>query len=101
MSPVTDTTRKTLIVPGADAGPATPSPELGEVRPWWRDVIACPACGGHLEQVSRCVKCGIDFRDESGTPVLIAENAVAQVAFSFPQKRSVKTDAERTRYLRY
>jgi SAM-dependent methyltransferase len=54
-----------------------------------------------LASADECRSCGLTFERDSGTPVLIARNAVAEVAFRFPQQRSEKTDAQRLQYVRY
>jgi SAM-dependent methyltransferase len=48
-----------------------------------------------------CEACGRAFGTDDGTPLLIAEDAVAEVSFRFPQRNSAKSDACRAQYIRY
>jgi SAM-dependent methyltransferase len=80
---------------------ASEVPNLVNAVQWWAQSLACPACRQPLACADECRGCGLTFERDSGTPVLIARDAVAEVAFRFPQQRSEKSDAQRLQYVRY
>jgi uncharacterized protein YbaR (Trm112 family) len=55
------------------------------IEPWLRDILRCPACGGHLldhqdapsSQVNGliCADCRLLYRIDDGIPVLLVDEA--------------------------
>ncbi len=65
----------------------------GLTEPWWRSVLACPACHTRLDQLARCGVCGLAFASQDGAPALLpSAGEVAVVAFTFPRSRSEKRE---------
>ena len=75
--------------------------EPTEERAWWRQILVCPGCRGPMQRIDECGHCGITFGSDDGTPILIANDAIAEVAFRFPQRQSFKSDEQQLRYIRY
>lgn len=61
------------------------TPADGAALPTWlRDILRCPACGGHLvdarsdagpELVCQAPDCGLAYRVEDSVPVLLVDEA--------------------------
>lgn len=69
--------------------------------PWWMEAVVCPNCREPLPCVTHCNKCGAQYSQDDGTPVLIDPSSVGTVSFKFFQRRSAKTDREHEQYIRY
>jgi SAM-dependent methyltransferase len=70
-------------------------------REWWVEALACPNCRRPMQRLDQCLQCGTSFGSDGGTPILLAEDAIAEVTFTFPQRQSCKTDEQRALYIRY
>jgi SAM-dependent methyltransferase len=54
-----------------------------------------------MQSSDKCDDCGTTFGVDGGTPVLLAKDAIADVSFRFPQRRSSKGEKDHSKYIHY
>ncbi|MCK5890027.1 MAG: methyltransferase domain-containing protein [Methylococcales bacterium] len=57
-----------------------------------QDILACPSCKNPLPEIEQCDSCGLEFKSDEGTPVLLGENLNRVVQFTFTSDRSYMPD---------